>query len=134
MAVMLTPAGLRLRFNLPSEVPDAFLEEHLEAGLDRMARDTGLGTAPTPTAEASAYSEAVAYATLASALPWLHVFYLQGASPALRLADNVDMRFLTPEETRALIEVAEREYQFRVAFLTGSALGEPVGGFVYGAI
>ncbi len=98
---MATTAALRAYANLPSEVPEALLATHLgyaEAELRRL-----LAVAAVPAEAVALWDEAVTVRALASLLPWLNTFALDGAAKVGRLEGAVEYRFLTPEDVAARV-------------------------------
>lgn len=129
-----TAGELRRRFNLPEQAPAATLDEHLASATRRLARDAGMEAAPDGLG--AEWDEAVLWAALATCAPFLHLFAMSGAGAAARLAEGVDMRFLTPEEISALTARAEAEYGRLLSVLAPARAGASVraGGLAFVAI
>lgn len=89
---MATPADLRTYAQLPSEVPEPFLAQHLAGALRDLMRDSARSAAPEGL-EAE-WEEAQIVRAYASALPHLHTFTLNGAAKVERLAGAVEFRFM----------------------------------------
>lgn len=96
---MIQPADLRQFANLPPEVPEALLAEHIGIAERELARVTG-ATGPA-TGREDDWAEALKVRALASALPWLNTFALDGAAQVGRLEGSVTYRFLTADEVAA---------------------------------
>ncbi len=102
-------ATMKGMFNLPEKTPPELLETHIGMALAKLQAETGMAAAPT--GKEALWDEAVLYAAVASVLPWLHTFYLSGVAPAIRLVEGgVELRFLTPDEQKALQFQARYEY------------------------
>lgn len=96
---MVETARLRDYANLPSEVPDTLLSGHIEAAERDLRRRAGLQAAPA--GYEPVWEEAVTVKALASSLPWLNTFALDGAAKVGRLEGTVEFRFLTPDDVEA---------------------------------
>jgi hypothetical protein len=123
-------AALRTMFNLPEQAPAELLDTHIGMAAAKLERETALSAAPA--GHEADWDQAILYAALASVLPWLHSFYLSGAAPVMRLLEGIEMRFMTPAEQRALIELAEGEYAKRKHLIIGEPATEAP--FAWGAL
>lgn len=135
---MTTPATLRAFANLPSEVPEALLENHLvvaEADLKR-----GVATLTAPVTHVAEWQEAVTVRALASALPWLNTFALDGAAKVGRLEGTVEFRFLTPDDVAARTTALNARFDELVAVLRAAVTPDTAttsvsaGGFSFDAV
>lgn len=112
----ITPADIRTFANLPSEVPEALLVEHIGIAARDLSRRTGSHTAPAGQEEH--WSEALLVRALASAFPRLNAFALSGAAKVGRLEGSVEYRFLTPEEVAARVDALMARFDELVALLS----------------
>lgn len=112
----ITPADIRTFANLPSEVPETLLAEHIRIAARDLPRRTGRPTAPAGQEEH--WSEALTVRALASAFPWLNTFALEGAAKVGRLEGSVEYRFLTPEEVEARVDALMDRFDALVALLS----------------
>ncbi len=105
----MTPTDrLRAYANLPSEVPDSLIAAHLDLAAEDLRRRSGFPDAPA--GFEPVWDEALTVRALATALPWLNTFALDGAAKVGRLEGTVEFRFLTPED------VASRETRLMARF------------------
>lgn len=105
---MTSPVAVRAYANLPAEVPEAYLQKHCTIAVADVMKATGLKVAPDGYAER--YDEAVTVRALASALPWMHTFAMDGAAKVGRLEGTVEARFLNSDDVDRLIARLERRY------------------------
>lgn len=111
----ITPADIRTFANLPSEVPEALLAEHIGIAARDLSRRTGL---QEPAAgQEEHWSEALTVRALASAFPWLNTFALSGAAKVGRLEGSVEYRFLTPEEVAERVSELTDRFDELIALL-----------------
>ncbi len=128
-------AAFRTRFNLSDKTPEAMLQAHLDAALRRLRQDSGQSSAPA--GREAAWDDAVLHAALKTAIPYMHLFAFDAMAPVMRFVENGPaVRFLTPEDTKALADNAEREYQTQLALINPNAAGDKVhaGSFSWMAI
>lgn len=135
---MATPATLRAYANLPSEVPEALLETHLASAEADLKRGVAFDAAPvTHVAE---WQEAVTVRALASAMPWLNTFALDGAAKVGRLEGTVEFRFLTPDDVAARVAALNARFDELVAVLRATltpataTASVNAGGFSFDAV
>ncbi len=114
----ITTAAIRAYANLPSEVPDALLSEHMDIAVRDVGRATGLEAAPSGLIET--WEEAITVRALASVFPWLHTFALDGVAKAGRLEGAVDFRFLDPDEAQQRIDDLNARFKKLVAVLSAT--------------
>jgi hypothetical protein len=119
---MVEPARLRDYANLPSEVPDTLLSGHLEAAERDLHRRAGLQAAPD--GYEPVWDEAVTVKALASCLPWLNTFALDGAAKVGRLEGTVEFRFLTPDDVEAREKRLLARFEQLLAVLPKSSAAE----------
>lgn len=98
----ITTDHIRTYANLPSEVPEALLSEHLGHAKRRVVRMFGRDAVPTGLEDD--WRELIVVGALISVLPWLHMITLDGVSKAGRLDGEVDFRFMDAEELDELLE------------------------------
>lgn len=98
----ISTADIRRYANLPSEAPEALLQEHL-GNAKRNARRT-FGREDAPLGLEDDWRELIIVSTLISAIPWLHMVTMEGVSKAGRLEGEVDFRFMEPEEIDELLK------------------------------
>ena len=115
---------LRAFANLPVEVPQALLSEHV-ALAERELRGRVNQTSSPPGLE-PVWEEAILVRALSSALPWLNTFALDGAAKVGRLEGTVEFRFLTPDDVTAREKRLLQRFEQLVATLTAAA-GQGVG-------
>lgn len=107
-ATTLTTQAIRTYANWPSEVPEAFLAEHLKIAEREMKRVFGVEVAPLEVSDD--WRELLTISTIQSAIPWLHMITMDGVSKAGRLDGEVDFRFMDAEEIdRLLGRLSDRE-------------------------
>lgn len=94
-------ATLRAYANLPSEVPEALLQAHVDSAQADLLRMVAIPALPVPAP--LEWSEAITVRALASVFPWLNTFALDGAAKVGRLEGTVEFRFLTPEDVAARV-------------------------------
>jgi len=127
------PAELKTLFNLPAEVPDPFLSEKLTAAERDLERDTSATAGGIDAGMVPIWNEALGYKAYALAVPFLHLFTLQGASRAERLAAHLDARFMDARENAALVDSLNERYRELVVVIVASvAPDEPETGGVPG--
>lgn len=111
----ITPAHIRRFANLPTEVPETLLAEHIGIAARDLSRRTGL---QEPAAgQDEHWAEALTLRALASAFPWLNTFALDGAAKVGRLEGSVEYRFLDAEEVEARVDALMRRFDELVALL-----------------
>lgn len=109
----ITPQDVRAYANLPSEVPEALIQKHIEITDRDLSDATGLAVAPeTLTQE---WAEAHTVRALASVYPWLNTFALDGAAKVGRLEGSVEYRFLDHEEVEERIDRLNARFRELVA-------------------
>lgn len=119
----ITPADVRTWANLPAEVPDALLAEHIGTAARDLSRRTGL---QEPAAgQEDDWTEALTVRALASAFPWLNTFALSGAAKVGRLEGAVEYRFLTPDEVAARVDELMDQFDELVARLAPAEPDNP---------
>ncbi len=111
----ITPAHIRRFANLPAEVPETLLAEHIGIAARDLSRRTGL-QAPAAGQE-DHWAEALTLRALASAFPWLNTFALDGAAKVGRLEGSVEYRFLTADEVAARVDALLTRFDELVALL-----------------
>lgn len=115
MSTPVTPATVRAHANLPPEVPEALLAEHIAiAGRDTIA---AAGVDAAPLGFEDLWSEAVTVRALASVFPWLNTFALDGAARVGRLEGAVEARFLDADEVEARITKLDARFHTLIAKL-----------------
>ena len=135
---MATPATLRAYANLPSEVPETLLETHLAGAMADLMRWVAVDLAPVPAP--AEWDEAVTVRALASALPWLNTFALDGAAKVGRLEGTVEFRFLTPDDVAARVAALNARFDELVAVLRATltpataTASVNAGGFSFDAV
>ena len=134
---MTTPAILRAFANLPAEVPEALLSTHLDSALADLQRR--VATLAPPASDHALWNEAVTVRALASVMPWLNTFALDGAAKVGRLEGTVEFRFLTPEDVAARVAALNARFDELVGVLIAHLPSDdtaPVmaGGFSLNAI
>ena len=117
---------LRAYANLPSEVPDTLLTAHIEAA-ERALRGR-LMRAEAPAGHEPDWDEAVTVWALASAMPWLNTFALDGAAKVGRLEGAVEFRFLTPADVEARCRTLMARFEALVGALPRAAQEATVAG------
>lgn len=119
-------AAFRTRFNLSPQTPAPTIQAHLEAAGRRLARDSGLSTAPEGL-EAE-WEDALLWAALKSVQPFLNLFSLDAVAPVMNMVQNAQttIRFCTPDELEALAQSAEGEYQRLLAVINPGKTGESI--------
>ena len=105
---MSSPAAVRAYANLPAEVPEAYLQKHCDTAKADVVRATGHESAPDGVTDL--FEEAVTVRALASALPWMHTFAMDGAAKVGRLEGTVEARFLNSEDVDRLIARLGKRY------------------------
>lgn len=109
---------MRAYANLPSEVPDSLLDQHLSGAELDVRRRAGF-LAPPPGFE-PIWDEAICAKALANALPWLNTFALDGAAKVGRLEGTVEFRFLTPDDVDARSRRLMARYDELMSALPGA--------------
>lgn len=131
-AIPITAATIRAYANLPSEVPEAMLSNHIGIAARDLTRRTGLSL---PAAgQEDDWNEALTVRALASVYPWLNTFALNGASKIGRLEGAVEFRFLAPEEVEARIDGLLARFEALVALLTPDDDPEAPGSVIAGGV
>lgn len=126
---MVTNNDIQQYGNLPSQVPQQTLDEHREAAQRDVDALAG-GAVVENDSRYPAYREAIIVKALASSLPFIHTFYLQGAAKVGRLEGTVEARFLDPEEVQALQDQLEDRYDEltpQLSVTEDNATDEPLG-------
>lgn len=109
------------------------MQEHI----DIAARDVALrvGAANPPDRYEDDWGEAVINRALASALPWLNTFALEGAAKVGRLEGSIEFKFLNPAEQEARQAALNGRYVELTDRIKGqlpsSADAEPTSGGVH---
>ena len=98
----ITPDDIRTYANLPSEVPQSLLSEHLGHAKRQVVRTFGRDAVPTGLE--GEWRELIVVGALISAFPWLNMVALSGLSKAGRLDGEVEFRFMDAGEVSALLE------------------------------
>jgi hypothetical protein len=135
---MTTAAALRAFANLPSEVPEALLTLHLGNALTDVRRGAAANQAAV--GYEAEWTEAVTVRALATALPWLNTFALDGAAKVGRLEGTVEFRFLTPDDVAARVAALNARYEQLIGVLRAAltpddaAASVTAGGFSFDAI
>lgn len=111
-----TPAKVRAFANLPSEVPEALLAEHIEIAERALASAAGVTVAPEDLEKE--WTEALTVRALASVFPWLNTFALDGAAKVGRLEGSVEYRFLDADEVDAKVKGLMSRFEELVAKVT----------------
>lgn len=114
-----TPADVRTFANLPSEVPEALLSEHIKIATRDLIRATGVTNAPA--GKEKEWAEALTVCALASAFPWLNTFALDGAAKVGRLEGSVEYRFLDTDDVESRCEKLMTRFEELVADITPAA-------------
>lgn len=120
-----TPAKVRAFANLPNEVPEALLAEHIEIAERALANAAGVTVAPEGLEKE--WTEALTVRALASVFPWLNTFALDGAAKVGRLEGSVEYRFLDAEEVDAKVKGLMSRFEELVAKVTPEAENETPG-------
>lgn len=127
---------LRRYANLAPEVPESLLETHVASAEGDLRRSLTVEVPPPPAV--SLWEEAVTVKALASLLPWLHTFALDGAAKVGRLEGTVEFRFLTPEDVAALVRAQLTRFGELVAairpFLPAPEAGVVIPGLSMSAV
>lgn len=105
---MITPDHIRAYANLPTEVPTALLQRHIDRALRDLPGMVGQGAAPA--GMDAEWADALTIRALITVLPWLHTFALSGVSKVGRLEGAVEFRFLNPDEVAAMVKILEAEF------------------------
>jgi hypothetical protein len=116
-------ATLRAYANLPSEVPDALLQVHLDNAQADLLRMVAIPALPVPAP--LEWSEAVVVRALASVFPWLNTFALDGAAKVGRLEGSVEFRFLTPDDVEARIGKLNARFEVLLRALRTALNSDP---------
>ncbi|MDO5643903.1 MAG: hypothetical protein Q4G26_16135 [Paracoccus sp. (in: a-proteobacteria)] len=111
----ITPEAVRAYANLPREVPDSLLADHIGIAARDLSRRTGRPTAPA--GQEADWTEALIVRALASVFPWLNTFALDGAAKVGRLEGSVEYRFLDPEDVAARVDALMNRFDELVALL-----------------
>lgn len=119
----ITPNDIRTFANLPSEVPEALLSEHIEVALRDLADATGVDVAPPGLAKQ--WTEALTVRALASAFPWLNTFALDGAAKVGRLEGSVEYRFLDADEVEGRVKILNARFAELVSLMAPADASEP---------
>lgn len=112
-AAVITPGQVRTYANLPSEVPEALILEHIGIATRDLISSTGEVAAPEGMAET--WAEALTVRALASVFPWLHTFALSGAAKVGRLEGSIEYQFLDPDDIEAALTRLNTRYDELVA-------------------
>lgn len=116
MSAAITPQNVRDFANLPSDVPNALLNAHIEIAGRDLARATGVMAAPVGLE--NEWSEALIARALASVFPWLNTFAMDGAAKVARLAENMEYRFLDTDDVAAKVNGLNDRFQELAVQLT----------------
>ena len=136
----ITAADVRAYANMPTEVPEALILEHLGAARRDQARLVAL---PDGVDEESTFAamwrEAAICRCLVSLMPWLHTFHGQGSAGVARLAQSaVEWHFLSPDEVQTQSESLRKRADelSRALQAQGTSGGNTLdcGGLVLGTI
>jgi hypothetical protein len=109
----ITPQDVRGFANLPSEVPDALINKHIDVAARELRARTGMDEPPD--GHEADWNEALTLRALASVFPWLHTFSLSGAAKVGRLEGSVEYRFLDADDTAAAVEKLTSRYDVLAA-------------------
>lgn len=127
----LTPQHIRDYANLPTQVPDALLQRHIDIALRDLVRLTGRETMPDGQAEQ--WLEAASVRALASVFPWLNTFALEGAAKVGRLEGAVEYRFLGPDEVDERIRRLDQRFEALISLLQAPTENEQSSATGFGA-
>ena len=116
-------ARVRAYCSLPAEVSDELLDAHLATA--RAQLEAKLGGAVLDEAGQARADEALCALTYASALPYLNIFALSGASRVAKLVQDTDMdlRFFDSEDMRQLQSRLRQEAQELINLALATASG-----------
>lgn len=107
---------LRQYAHLPSEVPTGLLEEHLAVALRDLRRDAEVGAAPEGLD--GEWEEAHTVRALASVLPHLHTFTLDGSFKVARLqGTEIGMKWVEGAEASRRTRELGARYRDLIAVL-----------------